>query len=645
MAVSDYDPIIDEAAREWDVDPIWVRSVMHQESGGNAVGASGRPITSTAGAVGLMQLMPNTWKGLGVADPTDPVQNIWGGVKYLAQMRDQFKGNIPLATAAFNAGPERVNAYIANKTPLPAETVAPVQQVSSPDVPSDEDFLKQTAGHVTTQAPQTPSIPSDEDFLKQVGATPKPIAPTTVTPAGPDYTGWDRPTPTALAEKNYATFRPSIAADNGALSYNALTADLAPAPNTTYGELLPFARDNTTGAVRLAMPGAVRSLAQGGLDLLHGPATGTVTPEGTNALATVAGGMMPSPASAVARTMPGANALRPPPPEAPLLSQEFRAAPGATEPSFVPQVTGPTEPNPLVAPSSNGLSIAPSTGSVPAVAQTATVIPRTAAEAKAVASAYYTKADAAGGELSPSFVNRFIDNVESAAPQTEAGKVIAGESPITTLVDRIQTLRDQPISLHGAQEVDESLGNLIDKEYGPRGLTKDGKNLLDLQTTFRDMIRSAGPSEVGGGATGFDALNQARAAWAQAMKMADLERIQARAELTDNPATSIKSGIRVLLSNPTRARGYSPAEISALQAAGERGVLGGALHVFGSRLVPLAAAGATFGASGFLPALGAAGVMHVGSSLMRRGATAIQTKRMNNALSTLGSSVPPPPSP
>ncbi len=89
MAVSDYDPIINAAAQEWDVDPNWVRSVMQGESGGNRY-KNGKPITSEKGAGGLMQIMPRTARELGVDDVHDPVQAIWGGTKYLAQMRDQF---------------------------------------------------------------------------------------------------------------------------------------------------------------------------------------------------------------------------------------------------------------------------------------------------------------------------------------------------------------------------------------------------------------------------------------------------------------------------------------------------------------------------------------------------------------------------
>lgn len=64
---------------------------------------------------------------------------------------------------------------------------------------------------------------------------------------------------------------------------------LAPAPNTTYGTVLPFATDNTTGATRLAMPGLVRSTLQGFVDLADGPATGEVTPEAAGALGAITG--------------------------------------------------------------------------------------------------------------------------------------------------------------------------------------------------------------------------------------------------------------------------------------------------------------------------------------------------------------------
>lgn len=100
------DPLINALIRKYSqiygVDPSLVRAVMRHESGFNA-GA-----VSPKGAQGLMQLMPGTAALMGVKNPFDPEQNIAGGVNYLRHCLDRFQHNVPLAVAAYNAGPERV---------------------------------------------------------------------------------------------------------------------------------------------------------------------------------------------------------------------------------------------------------------------------------------------------------------------------------------------------------------------------------------------------------------------------------------------------------------------------------------------------------------------------------------------------------
>lgn len=96
---------IDLAARAHGVDPALVRAVIHAESGFNPNARSRK------GAIGLMQLMPGTASDMGVSDPTAVQQNIQGGVKYLAMLLAQYKGNVTLATAAYNAGPGAVDKY------------------------------------------------------------------------------------------------------------------------------------------------------------------------------------------------------------------------------------------------------------------------------------------------------------------------------------------------------------------------------------------------------------------------------------------------------------------------------------------------------------------------------------------------------
>lgn len=94
--------LIAKYAQIYGVDPILVRAVMRHESGFNSTAVSPK------GAQGLMQLMPGTAALMGVRDPFDPEQNIAGGVGYLRHCLDRFQHNVPLAVAAYNAGPESV---------------------------------------------------------------------------------------------------------------------------------------------------------------------------------------------------------------------------------------------------------------------------------------------------------------------------------------------------------------------------------------------------------------------------------------------------------------------------------------------------------------------------------------------------------
>ena len=100
-----YDDFIEEAAAEYKLDPHLIRAVMRAESAFNPM------VVSRAGAQGLMQLMPALAEEMGVLDPFDPRQNIMGGARYLRQLLDRHRGNIPLSLASYNAGPTAVARY------------------------------------------------------------------------------------------------------------------------------------------------------------------------------------------------------------------------------------------------------------------------------------------------------------------------------------------------------------------------------------------------------------------------------------------------------------------------------------------------------------------------------------------------------
>lgn len=118
------DPIaayVTEASQRFGVPAAWIRAVMRVESAGDV-----RAI-SRAGAMGLMQIMPDTWAALRIRhnlgnDPYDPRDNILAGAAYLREMHDRYGS--PGFLAAYNAGPGRYDEYLADSRALPAETRA-----------------------------------------------------------------------------------------------------------------------------------------------------------------------------------------------------------------------------------------------------------------------------------------------------------------------------------------------------------------------------------------------------------------------------------------------------------------------------------------------------------------------------------------
>lgn len=119
-SVEEYKVIAEKTAKRYALDPDLVKAVIEIESGWNPRAVSSR------GAIGLMQLMPETALEMGVGNPYDPRENIEGGVKYLKRLLRRF-GDIELALAAYNAGPSVVKRY--GSVPPYAETLMYVQDI------------------------------------------------------------------------------------------------------------------------------------------------------------------------------------------------------------------------------------------------------------------------------------------------------------------------------------------------------------------------------------------------------------------------------------------------------------------------------------------------------------------------------------
>jgi len=100
-----YEPLVQEAATTYGLDPALIRAVMQMESAFNPLAVS------KAGAQGLMQIMPELAQELSVVNVFDPQQNIMAGARYLRWLLDLYEGDVSMALAGYNAGPGSVARY------------------------------------------------------------------------------------------------------------------------------------------------------------------------------------------------------------------------------------------------------------------------------------------------------------------------------------------------------------------------------------------------------------------------------------------------------------------------------------------------------------------------------------------------------
>jgi hypothetical protein len=127
LSVDSFAAFITEASRRFAVPEHWIRSVMSVESAGDVLARSRK------GAMGLMQIMPQTWSELRArydfgADPYDPHDNILAGAAYICELYDRY--GAPGFLAAYNAGPGRYENHLATGRPLPNETQAYVKRLA-----------------------------------------------------------------------------------------------------------------------------------------------------------------------------------------------------------------------------------------------------------------------------------------------------------------------------------------------------------------------------------------------------------------------------------------------------------------------------------------------------------------------------------
>lgn len=483
--------------------------------------SSGNPnAVSPKGALGLFQFMPKTAQEYGI-NPLDPLQAAEGAARKNADLLREYKGNLPMALAAYNAG----QGTLAKGT-VPNETVnyvnkimgslTPVSQKQDLSGYTDEELAK-IAGEQPTQQNQTQQIDlsgySDEDLAKIAGEP--------------------------IEQKKGLGFLDELkeaAGSSGKMALGGLK-DIKNAISPFEGSVNPVV-DMLTGA-------------------------------GKTALGTL--GIAFSPLTAFNRAIPGAY-----------LEEKYGVPRWATDLGL-----SIVEPAGISKVAKAGMNLAKGQPIIQA-AKTG----KTAADLKAEASSLYEASEKTGGAIKEGEVNKWINDISSVSSQTREGKAIAGETEVTKLLGRIETLKDKPVTLRGAQEIHEELGNLIDKQYDITGkLSKEGHKILDIQTKFRDMIENAPESAVYGTKEGFNTWREAQKKWAESMRLSDIERILQRAELSDNPATAMRSGFKTLYMNKARLRGFSREQQSLIKKAATSNLPMETMRGLGSRLVSIIAFG------------------------------------------------------
>lgn len=179
-------------------------------------------------------------------------------------------------------------------------------------------------------------------------------------------------------------------------------------------------------------------------------------------------------------------------------------------------------------------------------------------------------------------VGAFIREVESLVDPEDirsVSRILGSDDEAFKFLQNIGDLSEKPLTLRGAQRLDELLGEKA-IELTESGIpTKASNKIKSIQSKLRDLI------------TGGGELGEARKAWQASQKLRDIERIKERASMMDQPAGAVKTGFRGLLGSDLRSMGYTPAEKSLAADAAQSNILTDALRAAGTRLLgPMAGA-------------------------------------------------------
>jgi len=355
-----------------------------------------------------------------------------------------------------------------------------------------------------------------------------------------------------------------------------LRSTVSNAPNTTYGTILPVARNNDTGQTRFALPESLRSIVRGAADLsdmMEGK-TREITPDAVGALMTFATGVH-KPVSAFSKTAPIARN------EMPLVSERGQYLPEQ-------DLTSPSTLGALIDRkiASGASTLTQQAEETVKKLNTKTVIP-SSDEMRGMGGAKINSAIESGATQPPQFTNEIFSEFKKLAPEKRMVSAAQGGKPTRSqqVADNLYNseVNNTPMSFKDIQDLDSHLGDQISAGIDKYGkLDTSSKEIYQMQQALRKkVLESPGNEEWMNG----------KAMYAASYKMKDLERIQTLAEHSEKPATVIKTWARNMIANPKKLIGYDASDIKLLRKAAHTGLLTDAFRVFGSRLIPLGAAG------------------------------------------------------
>lgn len=606
--------------QQYPVPPWMFPAVQNAESGGNP------NAVSPVGAMGPMQVMPQTAAdpGFGVqpAQDNSPQELQRVGNDYLGAMMNRYHGNQQQALQAYNWGPGNVDKLLSGQiqpSQIPAETQAyvpkvmgqqpqilpqafpPEMQYSQNTLQANDASPQSSKMNLMLEAESRGILPPDKLALLQEarnrglvsGGQPQ-------FPQSQSYT--DRQT--QFANQGFgqlgSSFNNLIADHTGDTNYAPLEDIMGMMGGVSNAFLAP---------VTAGVAGATRPIAK----IFAGPDTQKEMTAGNYQKADKTAQDITNLGSVLFPFL-GKGKSMPPETGGPWNGGPILNAPAGTMKTMMGD--------------SSGL------GGVTSDQMAAQKVIPSAAELRGGSSAMFEDAKNSPAALNPNISNAYADKASGLTPQTEGAKIVFGEpSAAEKVANNIQNLRDRPLTLQETQEIDSRLGQLAEDHFDKvKGdYDSEGTKYLQLQHHLRDTWENATESDVMGGKAAYDKVVQARDLWAAQSRMADIERLEKRASLSENPQSVIKNGAKSMLMN---WRGTDE-EKAAMEAATKTGVIGGALKLASSKAVD-ALVGAIAGSMGG-PVGTAAGAAT--GAVIGKGATMAGNKLQSGRLTNVKSAI------